>query len=111
MDDESLSSSKSKHKVTNLEQIVRNNDQLKNFSFPYSLPTIAVKLGEKNHNCWRSQVLPVFTLFQLEGFVNGERPCPEPFILSKSDETGDLERPATLAQLFSILTIAVLIVE
>ncbi|XP_031285931.1 uncharacterized protein LOC116144630 [Pistacia vera] len=34
-----------------------------------SLPTLSVKLGEKNYSYWRSQTLPALAAYELDGFV------------------------------------------
>ncbi|XP_031247641.1 uncharacterized protein LOC116105348 [Pistacia vera] len=48
-----------------------------------SLPTLLVKLGEKNYSYWRSQTLPALASYELDGFVTGVNPCLPMFIVEK----------------------------
>ncbi|XP_031263539.1 uncharacterized protein LOC116121741 [Pistacia vera] len=52
-----------------------------------TLPTITVKLGERNYAYWKSQVFPVLKAYELESFVTSEKPCPSAPILSSTDES------------------------
>ncbi|XP_031262018.1 uncharacterized protein LOC116120208 [Pistacia vera] len=36
-----------------------------------SLPTLSIKLGERNYSHWRSQVFPTLTSYELDGFITG----------------------------------------
>ncbi|XP_031264617.1 uncharacterized protein LOC116122954 [Pistacia vera] len=53
-----------------------------------ALPSISVKLLEKNYSFWRSQILLPLTSHGLEGFVSGEKECPPMFVFEKLDESG-----------------------
>ncbi|XP_031266567.1 uncharacterized protein LOC116124957 [Pistacia vera] len=46
-----------------------------------TLPTVSVKLGERNYAYWKSQVLPALKAYDLEGFVTSEKSCPLSFFL------------------------------
>lgn len=51
-----------------------------------TLPTLPVKLIEKNYGYWRSQVFPALASHDLDGFITGKSICPSMFLIEKSRE-------------------------
>ncbi|XP_031247791.1 uncharacterized protein LOC116105523 [Pistacia vera] len=70
-----------------------------------TLPSLSVKLQERNYTFWKSQILPALSSHGLDVFVTGEKVCPPMFLIVTSEETGEknVAKCSTAYEIWSIL--------
>lgn len=81
------------------------------FSQPHYI--ITVKLDDTNYSLWRAQFLPCLQGYELDGFFNGEKPCPSATLPNTTNPNPDFvswkkQNRILLGWIFSSLTPAVL---